>query len=152
MENTNQSNSSVEVPSPVVNVVKNPKNKGKYVLIGLFILLFSIGLVYLMIICSPQTSTKIRDISIVLFVFESIIICFSLIILIIQFSILINLLQNEIKPILKTTKDTVNNVKGTVEFLSDNMVEPVIKTNSKIAGVAKIVSILSSGIKKRKGS
>lgn len=152
MENINQPDSSVEAPSSTVNAVEKPKNKRKYILIGLLFLIMAIGLVYLMIISSPEMSTKIRDISIVLFVFESIIICFSLIILIVQFSILINLLQNEIKPILKTTKDTVNNVKGTVEFLSDNMVEPVIKTNSQIAGVAKIVSILSSGIKNRKGS
>ncbi len=152
MENINQPDSSVEAPSSTVNAVEKPKNKRKYILIGLLFLIMAIGLVYLMVISSPEMSTKIRDISIVLFVFESIIICFSLIILIVQFSILINLLQNEIKPILKTTKDTVNNVKGTVEFLSDNMVEPVIKTNSQIAGVAKIVSILSSGIKNRKGS
>lgn len=152
MGNINQPDSSVEAPSSTVNAVEKPKNKRKYILIGLLFLIMAIGLVYLMINSSPEMSTKIRDISIVLFVFESIVIFFSLIILIVQFSILINLLQNEIKPILKTTKDTVNNVKGTVEFLSDNMVEPVIKTNSQIAGAAKIVSILSSGIKNRKGS
>ncbi len=126
-------------------------NKRKYILIGILLLILSTGLVCLMILSGPDVSTKIRDISIVLFVLGSIMIGITSVILVVQLAILINLLQNEMRPILKTTKETVNNVKGTVEFLSDHMVEPVIKTNSNIAGIARIVTILRSGFKKRKG-
>ncbi|GAP41309.1 hypothetical protein ATC1_131294 [Flexilinea flocculi] len=131
--------------------IKSTGKSGKKFTIFIFLLLIAAGIVYFLTISSVQTITKIRDLSIILFVFESIIICFFLIILIIQFSILINLIQNEIKPILKTTKETVNHIKGTVEFLGDNMVEPVIQTNSKIAGFTKIISSLKSGIINKKG-
>ncbi len=148
--NAKQASSAAE-GTPRLPSGSKSKNKGKYILAGILLLIISAGLIYLMIISDPAVSTKIRDISIVLFVFGSILICLALIILVVQLAILINLLQNEIRPILKTTKDTVNNVKGTVEFLNDNMVEPVIKVNSDVAGVAKVISILSSGFKKRKG-
>ena len=133
------------------NPIKKTAKSGKKVTFFIFLLLIAVGIVYFLTVSSVQTITKIRDLSIILFVFESLIICFFLVILIIQFSILINLIQNEIKPILKTSKDTVNHIKGTVEFLGDNMVEPVIQTNSKISGFIKIITSLKTGIKNQKG-
>jgi len=44
--------------------------------------------------------------------FESLIIGVTLVILMIQLATLINLLQNEIKPILNSTNETVNTLKG----------------------------------------
>ncbi len=134
-----------------LTLTKKKAKGGKKISLFIFLLVLIAGIAYFLIIASVDTISRIRDISIVLFVFESIIICLFLVILIIQFSILINLIQNEVKPILKTTKDTVNHIKGTVEFLGDNMVEPVIQTNSKIAGFTKIISNLKSGVKKQKG-
>ena len=61
--------------------------------------------------------------------------------LIIQLASLINLLQNEVKPILKSTNETVNTLRGTSEFLSENLVEPVIKLNSYLAGLKKLFDL-----------
>jgi hypothetical protein len=60
----------------------------------------------------------------------------------VQLAILINLLQNEIKPILDTTNETISTIRGTANFLSGNLVEPVIKLNEYVAALRKIVGFL----------
>ncbi len=67
----------------------------------------------------------------------------ALVILIIQVADLTNLLKNEIKPILNSTTDTVNTLKGTVRFMSDNLTEPVIKLNESLAGIKKILQLFN---------
>ena len=90
----------------------------------------------------PGTPTPtIRDIFIIFMAFESLIIGAALVVLIIQLASLINLLQNEVKPILKATTETVNTLRGTSEFLSENLVEPVIKLNSYLAGLRKFFDL-----------
>ena len=44
-------------------------------------------------------------------------------------------LQNEIKPILDSTNETISTMRGTVTFLSDNLAEPVVKLNETFAAV-----------------
>src|SRR5574340_998953 len=67
------------------------------------------------------------------------------IVLILQLAALINLLQNEIKPILDSTNDTVNNLRGTTQFLSNNLVEPVLKLNEYLAGMKKFWDVFRPG-------
>lgn len=86
------------------------------------------------------TAAKVRDVFIIFMAFESIIIGAALVILTIQLAILINLIQNEIKPILDTTNETISTIRGTANFLSSNLVEPVIKLNEYVAALRKIVS------------
>jgi hypothetical protein len=71
----------------------------------------------------------IRDIFIIVLAFQGVLIVGALAVLILQIARLINLLQNEIMPILNNTKDTVQTAKGTVEFVGSNLVEPVIRAN-----------------------
>ncbi|HPC07106.1 MAG TPA: hypothetical protein PLI60_10350, partial [Anaerolineaceae bacterium] len=77
----------------------------------------------------------------------SLIIGAAMIVLVIQLAILTNLIQNEIKPILDATSQTVNTLKGTTAFLSDNVVEPVIKLNEYMAGFKKLLDLLRPGKK-----
>ncbi len=67
----------------------------------------------------------------------------------IQLARLIVLLQNEIKPILDSTNEAVSNLRGTTIFLSDNLVEPVIKLNEYLAGFSQLVGVLGLGKKAR---
>ena len=76
-----------------------------------------------------DVTARVRDIFIIFMAFESLIIGVALVILIVQLALLTNLLQNEIKPIIDSTNETVNTVRGTATFLSDNLAEPVIKLN-----------------------
>ena len=78
--------------------------------------------------------------------FESLVIGAALVILIIQIASLMNLLQNEIKPIMDATNETVNTLRGTTAFLSENMVEPVVKLNASLAGLQRLLALI--GIKK----
>lgn len=86
--------------------------------------------------------TQVRDIFIILMALMMFVIGVALVVLIIQIADLTNLLKNEIKPIMTSTTDTVNTLKGTVRFMSDNLTEPVIKMNQSLAGVRKIASLL----------
>jgi len=96
---------------------------------------------------NPNTPTeRIRDIFIIFMAFESLVIGVALVILILQIASLMNLLQNEIKPILDATNETVHTLRGTTVFLSENMVEPVIKLNASLAGLQSVLKML--GIKR----
>jgi hypothetical protein len=53
------------------------------------------------------------------------------------------MLQHEIKPILESTNETLNTVRGTTAFLSENLVDPVIKMNSALAALSQVLDTLS---------
>ena len=89
---------------------------------------------------------RIRDIFIIFMAFESLVIGVALVILILQIASLMNLLQNEIKPILDATNETVHTLRGTTTFISENIAEPVIKLNANLAGLQRVLEIF--GIKK----
>jgi len=117
------------------------------VIIGAVVLLALLG-VAIYFLLQPATPTdKIRDIFIIVVALESLVIGVALVVLVVQLASLINLLQNEVKPILKATTDTVNNLRGTAEFLGENVVEPVIKLNGYLAGLYRMLELM--GIKKK---
>ena len=88
------------------------------------------------------TTARVRDIFIIFMALESLVLGAGLVILIVQLATLINLIQNEIKPILDSTNETVNNLRGTTQFLSNNLVEPVIKLNEYLAGLKKFFDMI----------
>ena len=90
---------------------------------------------------------NIRDIFIIFMALISIVIGAALVVLIIQIASLINLLNNEIKPILDATNETIATLRGTTEFLSENLVQPVVKLNSYLAGLTKMLEMI--GMKKK---
>ena len=117
------------------------------VIIGIVVLLILLG-VAIYFLLQPATPTdKIRDVFIIVVALESLVIGVAVIVLIIQLASLINLLQNEVRPILAATNETVNNLRGTAEFLGENVVEPVIKLNGYLAGMNRVIELM--GIKKK---
>jgi ABC-type spermidine/putrescine transport system permease subunit II len=90
---------------------------------------------------------NIRDIFIIFMALESLVIGAALVVLIVQIASLINLLNNEIKPILDATNETIATLRGTTEFLSANLVQPVVKLNSYLAGLTKMLEMI--GLKKK---
>lgn len=112
-------------------------------IIAIFIFIFALFLGGIYILLQPATPTeRIRDVFIIFMALESLILGLVLVILIIQLARLINLLQNEIKPILDATNDTINNLRGTTAFLSDNLIEPVIKLNEYLAGFQQVFRVI----------
>ena len=117
------------------------------VIVGAVILVILLGVsIYLLL--QPATPTdRIRDVCIIVVALESLVIGVAMIVLIMQLASLINLLQNEIRPILHATNETVNTLRGTAEFLGDNVVEPVIKLNGYLAGLYRMLELM--GIRKK---
>jgi len=114
------------------------------ILLGIIILGALItGLIFLISpgLTSIETVSRLRDIFIILMALESLLIGIALTILIIQIARLTNLLENEVKPILDSTNETISNLRGTTKFLSDNLVEPVIKLNEVIAVFQRVTDI-----------
>jgi len=118
-----------------------------YILIAVVILAAVIaGAIWLMT-RPAETTSQVRDVFIIFMALESLVIGAVLVILVVQLSILINLLQNEIKPIIHSTNETVSTLRGTVTFLSDNLAEPVIKLNEYLAVVKRLFELLRPGRK-----
>ncbi len=113
-----------------------------FVTVAVVILALIVGLIVLLLSSAPESVGKIRDIFIIFLALESLVTGVVLIVLVVQISLLINLLQNEIKPILESTSDTVNTLKGTTAFISNNLAEPVIKINEYLAGLKKLLDLL----------
>lgn len=112
----------------------------------ILISLLVVGAVYL---ASPSTPTeRIRDIMIIFMAVEFMILGITMVILIVQLAALINLLQNEIKPILDSTNETANTLRGTAIFLSDNLTEPVIKINEYVFALYRLFELV--GLKRKK--
>src|SRR5262245_57260935 len=143
-------------PSPDIDLQQTPEQIAQdekmkrimtVVIIGVVVLIILLG-VSIYFLLQPATPTdKIRDVFIIVVALESLVIGVALIVLVIQLASLINLLQNEVRPILKATSDTVNNLRGTAEFLGENVVEPVVKLNGYLAGLTRMLELM--GLKKK---
>ena len=122
-------------------------------IVAFVIILISGIVVSVVLLLQPTTPTdRIRDIFIIFMAIESLLLGLVLVILIVQLARLINLLQNEIKPILDSTNQTVSTLRGTTAFLSDNLVEPVMKMNEYFAGVQQALRVIGLARGKRKNT
>ncbi len=107
----------------------------------LFVAAVIAGVVYLSGQDAEMTG-RVRDIFIIVLALESLLIGGTLIILVIQLAVLTNLVQNEIKPILTSAKDTVSTLQGTSHFISKRAVAPIISVTSALAGFRKLGDII----------
>ena len=142
---------SYQLESPTIRTehVTVPSEDGanqKKIIIGLIVAVVVILVILIggvIILAQPTTDTaRIRDIFIIFMAIESLLLGLTLVILIVQMARLINLLQNEIKPILDSLNETTSNLRGTSSFLSDNLVEPVIKMNEYVAGLSEFFKLV----------
>jgi len=77
----------------------------------------------------------IRDGAIVLLALESVVIGVLIALTLLQIRKLVRVLREEIMPLLKDAQETVSTVQGTTHFVSENLVNPLIKVQSYSAGV-----------------
>ncbi len=81
----------------------------------------------------------LRDAAIIFVAFETLLIGILLIILMIQMQSLVVLLRDEIKPMLEAANETLATVRGTTQFVSHNVVSPVVKWSGYMAGLRRVV-------------
>lgn len=151
MENTTPVPPSQEYPTlpsgePMQAPTKESRKAPIGLIVGLVLVLALIitGVVFLLR-ADNDTTARVRDVFIIFMALESLVIGVALIVLVVQLATLINLLNNEIRPIINSTNETVNTIKGTVTFLSDNLSEPVIKLNETIAAISRFFQIIRPG-------
>jgi len=78
-----------------------------------------------------QSITRgLRDVAIIFLAFLALWIGIMLIVLLYLVLMLTLLIRDEIKPLLESINETMNTVRGTTVFMSENVVEPTIKVAS----------------------
>ncbi|GEM_PF-2952883 len=97
----------------------------------------------------PEVTKILRDIFIIFLgmgVFVIIMLLIVLIVIIAYLALkihdLVQLLDREIKPMLEKLQSTVTTVQGTAVFLSNNAVQPIIKTASAVSATQSILRSL----------
>ncbi len=137
---------TVPPPPPAPAEASLTPEQRRYVILGVIVLLLVIAgvvaAVYFMV-QNPAATSVIRDIFIIFMAVESLFIGLTLVVLMVQLARLTNLLQHEIKPILESTNETVNTVRGTAIFVSENLVDPVMKLNSYVAALSKFFELMN---------
>jgi Na+-transporting NADH:ubiquinone oxidoreductase subunit NqrC len=136
------------LPVPQVEAAPPPEGEKKQttiitIVVIVIILLLALLVAAVIYLLQPGTPTdRIRDIFLIFLALESIVIGAALIVVIVQLATLVNLLQNEVRPILHATNETVNTLRGTAEFLGESVVEPVIKLNGYLAGMQRVLELM----------
>jgi hypothetical protein len=120
-----------------------------YGILAAVIIIVIFGGIGVYLFLNPDVASVVRDIFIIylgLGTFFVILLLIALIVitayLVLKINDLIRLLDREIRPALSSIQDTTNNVRGTAAFLSDQAVQPVIKTVSTVAAARAIVRSL----------
>jgi hypothetical protein len=114
-------------------------------LIGLIVVLFIIALLLSGLSDvegAGEVVRLVRDLVIIFLAVEGVLIVLALAVLVLQLARLINLIQTEIKPILENTQETVKTAQGTVEFMSSNLTEPIVRASGFMAGMSVMMGQL----------
>ena len=120
--------------------------RGKGLLIGavvgvVAVLVLSVLAVVFLVRHPAQTET-LRDIFIIFMALEGLLIGLAMVVLTVQLALLTNLLRHEIKPILDSTNEAARTLRGTAAFMSQNVVDPVIKVHASVAAVRSALDLL----------
>ncbi len=135
---------STEAPAPDKPETSKKQQQATLVVVGIVVLLLVVGLIAFVLAGKPVVAAAWRDVFIIFMALEFMVIGVALVILIVQLAVLTNMLKHEIKPILESTNETVNTVRGTTLFVSENLVEPIMKLNSYVAGLSSFMDSISA--------
>ncbi len=115
---------------------------GLVVIVGVFVIALVAALLIALLADSNDAANWIgiiRDLFIIILAMEGMLMGIALIVLVLQLAALVNLLQNEIQPIVDNASETVSTVRGTAQFMSQNVVEPVVKAGALAAGIGGVL-------------
>ncbi len=104
---------------------------------GILMVIFLIGLALALFADVQPTAARIqviRDIFVILIGLELILIVAALAVLVVQVARLITLLKSETKPILENAQEATRSAKNTVDFVSSNVTQPIVRVGSFMAG------------------
>jgi hypothetical protein len=95
-------------------------------------------------------SATVRDIAIIIIAIQTLVIGVLLGVLVWQLWRLAKMIQTEIKPIIADTQETLNTVRGTATFVSETVVNPVVKTSSTLMRYRRTLQSLTAELRPRR--
>ncbi|MEP7284255.1 MAG: hypothetical protein ABI947_00645 [Chloroflexota bacterium] len=141
---------------PIVETSESPETKTtpsmvRGIIIALAVLGIVIVLAWVIAVVGGMTGSQrddntfrtLRDFFIIVLALQGILVSVALVVLILQLTALINLLRNEIKPLIDEAHQTLTTVRGTTEFVSRNVTTPVIKVAAAFSGARAFLSEIS---------
>jgi hypothetical protein len=143
-QTTAQEGAGAEVSAPQESKRAVPQ---RFVYIGIAVIVILLAALVVLIILAfrnPVYTQTVRDLAIIALALESGLIGLAVLVLIVQVARLTNMLDFEIKPILENTNEALKTVRGTAEFMSKRMVDPVVKASGYASGVARLAGSLGS--------
>jgi len=114
------------------------------VVLGVIALLLLAGLALLAIFLlrNPGLTRTLRDLVIIAFALEILVIGIALIVVAVQLARLLHLLRHEIKPILEQASDTIGTLRGIARLVSENVAAPVIKLSGTLSGALRFLKMI----------
>ncbi len=124
----------------------------RFVIVGVIVLLavamLSVVLVLWLAVTYPEQIEAMRDVFVIALALESCVFGIVLMLMLVMLIRLVNTVEFEIRPVIEQTNQTIGTVQGTTRFVSKNVVEPVVRTTSIIAGVRQGLKSLFGDPKK----
>ena len=105
-------------------------------------LLAGLTLLGVLLLRNPGLTRTLRDLVIIAFALEILVMGVALIVVTVQLARLLHLLRHEIKPILEQASDTIGTLRSTARLVSENVAGPVVKVSSTLAGVLRLLKML----------
>jgi len=108
----------------------------------LLLILVAAGVGLLFLSRNETLTRSARDIFLILLALEFMVVGVALIVMVVQLARLMLLLEMEIRPMLENANDTLDALRGTTLFLSETLIEPVMKLQSSLAGIQRVLEVL----------
>ncbi len=136
-----------DVIGPALAVETTTNYKLLFAIIGAAVAFVFLTLTIVAFLASdPARTANIRDMFIIALAVVNIVIGGLLVVLIWQLQSLIFLLRNEVKPMLINANQTMNTIRGTTVFMSDNVAKPMVKVASFFSGLKSAASAAGGGM------
>jgi hypothetical protein len=120
--------------------------------VGILVALVILVLVIILLLQNPRTTATIRDLFIIVLALETFVIGTLLVILVYQLVALIRMLRRDLKPMIESTQETLNTVKGTTTFVSQRVTKPAIAASSYATGIGRSLGVLIKLLPRRRRS
>ncbi len=114
------------------------------VILGIVALMLLAGLTLLgvLLLRNPGLTRTLRDLVIIAFALEILVMGVALIVVTVQLARLLHLLRHEIKPILEQASDTIGTLRSTARLVGENVAAPVVKLSGALAGALRFLKML----------
>jgi hypothetical protein len=108
----------------------------------LILLLAAVGIGLFLLARNEALTSTARDMFLILLALEFMVVGVAVIVLAVQIARLTLLLEMEIRPMLENANDTLDTLRGTTLFLTESLVEPVVKLQSSLAAIQRVLEVL----------